>query len=104
MVAPLLPHDTRSRLIESAILHFAAKGYDGTGIREIAKGAQANSALVAYHFCGKEGLYLEALKAVFSRKTSPLTGLQHPPRRMPPGPGRRPWKGCGPTSGPSSLS
>jgi TetR/AcrR family transcriptional regulator, regulator of cefoperazone and chloramphenicol sensitivity len=78
MVAPLLPNDTRSRLIESAILHFAAKGYDGTGIREIAKGAQANSALVAYHFCGKEGLYLEALKAVFSRKTSPLTGLKHP--------------------------
>ena len=85
-MAPSPPHqDSRSRLIESAILHFAARGYDGTGIREIAKGAQANSALVAYHFCGKEGLYLEALKAVFSRKTSPLTGLKPIPAAGTPG-------------------
>ena len=81
------PQDTRSRLIESAILHFAAKGYDGTGIREIAKGAKANSALVTYHFCGKEGLYLEALKAIFSRKVSPVSLLANLP---PPGsPGAR---------------
>jgi AcrR family transcriptional regulator len=70
-----LAQDTRTRLIESAILHFAAKGFDGTGIREIAKSAHANSALVAYHFCGKEGLYLEALKAIFSRKVSPVSLL-----------------------------
>ena len=79
-----LPQDTRTRLIESAILHFAAKGFDGTGIREIAKGANANSALVAYHFCGKEGLYSEALKAIFSRKpcaVSELAGL--PPAGSP---------------------
>lgn len=70
-----LPHDTRTRLLESAILHFAAKGFDGTGIREIAKGANANSALVAYHFCGKEGLYLEALKAIFARKSCAVAEL-----------------------------
>ena len=85
-MAPSPPHQvTRSRLIESAILHFAAKGYDGTGIREIAKGAQANSALVAYHFCGKEGLYLEALRTVFTRKVSPLTGLNPIPAAGTPG-------------------
>ena len=66
MTISLLPQDTRTRLLESAILHFAAKGFDGAGIREISKSARANSALVAYHFCGKEGLYLEALKAIFS--------------------------------------
>lgn len=75
MPQPTLPHDTRTRLLESAILHFADKGYDGTGIREVAKGAKANSALVAYHFCGKEGLYLEALKAIFARKVSPVAQL-----------------------------
>lgn len=71
----VLPQDTRTRLIESAILQFAAKGFDGAGIREIAKGAKANSALVTYHFCGKEGLYLEALRAIFSRKVSPVAEL-----------------------------
>ena len=59
--------DTRTRLVESAILCFAEKGYEGTGIREIAQLAQANSALVQYHFGGKEGLYLAALRYVFER-------------------------------------
>jgi hypothetical protein len=31
--------------------------------------------LVAYHFCGKEGLYLEALRAIFSRKVSAVAVL-----------------------------
>jgi AcrR family transcriptional regulator len=75
MTPPALTHDTRTRLLESAILHFAAKGFDGAGIREIAKSANANSALVAYHFCGKEGLYLEALKVIFTRKVSPVSQL-----------------------------
>lgn len=87
MTPPALNQDSRTRLIEAAILHFAAKGFDGTGIREIAKSANANSALVTYHFCGKEGLYLEALKAIFSRKVSPVSLLASLP---PPGtPGAR---------------
>ena len=81
------PHspDTRSRLLESAIVHFAAQGFEGAGIREIAKDAQANSALVAYHFCGKEGLYREALKTIFSRKPCPLTRLAAVPAADAPG-------------------
>jgi AcrR family transcriptional regulator len=85
MTPPALPHDTRTRLLESAILHFADKGYDGTGIREVAKGAKANSALVAYHFCGKEGLYLEALRAIFARKVSPVAQLAGLPPAGTPG-------------------
>jgi len=81
----VLLHDTRTRLLESAILQFAAKGFDGAGIREIAKGAKANSALVTYHFCGKEGLYLEALKAIFTRKVSPVAALASIPPAGSPG-------------------
>ncbi|MBL0312687.1 MAG: CerR family C-terminal domain-containing protein [Holophagaceae bacterium] len=55
------------RLIEAATVLFAAKGFDGVGLREIAAMAQANSAMVAYHFGGKEGLYLAALRAGFER-------------------------------------
>jgi AcrR family transcriptional regulator len=85
MTPSVLPTDTRTRLIESAILHFAAQGFDGAGIREIAKSANANSALVAYHFCGKEGLYLEALRAIFARKVSPVSELEGLPSVGTPG-------------------
>ena len=78
-------HASRQRLIEAAILTFAEKGFDGAGIREIARRAKANSALVAYHFCGKEGLYLEALKAIFSRKVSPVSQLADLPSPGAPG-------------------
>ena len=69
-----LQADPRPRLIESAILHFASKGFDGAGIREIAKSANANSALVA-----------EALRAIFSRKVSPVSLLADLPPAGSPG-------------------
>ena len=77
--------DTRHRLLEAAILTFAAKGYDGAGIREIARRANANSALVTYHFGGKEGLYREALRYIHGRKTSQVAGLPPPPEPGSPG-------------------
>jgi AcrR family transcriptional regulator len=67
--------DTRQRLIEAAILTFAEKGFDGAGIREIALRAKANSALVTYHFSGKEGLYLECLRYIFTRKACRVAEL-----------------------------
>ncbi len=54
--------DCRTRLMEAALVLFAEKGYDGTGIREIAQKAQANSAMVQYHFGGKENLYVESMR------------------------------------------
>lgn len=77
--------DTRHRLLEAAILVFAEKGYDGAGIREIAQRAQANSALVTYHFGGKEGLYREALRSIHERKVSAVAGLPPPPAPGDPG-------------------
>jgi AcrR family transcriptional regulator len=54
--------DTRQRLMESALLVFAEKGFDGAGIREIAQNAQANPAMIAYYFGSKEGLHEAALQ------------------------------------------
>lgn len=63
---PLEPEaSTRTRLLEAAVLCFAEKGFDATGIRDIAQRAKANSALVQYHFGGKTGLYAEALHYIF---------------------------------------
>ncbi|HWQ09635.1 MAG TPA: CerR family C-terminal domain-containing protein [Holophaga sp.] len=61
------PQDTRRRLLESALVIFADKGFDGAGIRDIAERAKANSAMVQYHFGGKEGIYLEALRFAFEQ-------------------------------------
>ncbi len=57
--------DVKQRLVEAATLLFAQRGFDGVGIREIATAADANSAMVAYHFGSKEGLYQAVLRAGF---------------------------------------
>jgi AcrR family transcriptional regulator len=59
--------DTRRRLLEAALIVFAEKGFEGAGIRDIAERAKANSAMVQYHFKGKEGLYQEALHFAFEQ-------------------------------------
>jgi AcrR family transcriptional regulator len=66
MTQPNLETPARTRLLEAAIICFAEKGFDATGIREIALKAKANSALVQYYFGGKTGLYAAALGHIFS--------------------------------------
>jgi AcrR family transcriptional regulator len=78
-------HDTRRRLLEAALLLFAEKGIDGTGIREIASLAKANSAMVQYHFGGKEGLYLEVLRHTFEQGPTWIHTLAPPPAPGTPG-------------------
>ena len=59
--------DVKQRLIEAATRLFASGGFDGVGIREIAAEADVNSAMVAYHFGSKEGLYRAVLRAGFEQ-------------------------------------
>lgn len=49
--------DTRQRLVESAALLFANKGFEHVTVREICKASNANVAAVNYHFGDKAGLY-----------------------------------------------
>lgn len=76
MTTPDPERTSRDRLVEAAILCFAEKSFDATGIREIAARANANSALVQYHFGGKTGLYAAALAHIFSRRP---VRVQSPP-------------------------
>jgi AcrR family transcriptional regulator len=66
-------------LLEAALVVFADKGFDGAGIRDIAERAKANSAMVQYHFKGKEGLYLEALRFAFEQGPKWIHLLLPPP-------------------------
>lgn len=78
-MTPTTSQDTRQRLIEAAIFTFAEKGFEGAGIREIARRAKANSALVQYYFESKEGLYLAAMEYFFTQCPTTVPTLPPPP-------------------------
>lgn len=52
---------TRQRILDAALAEFAAKGFAGARVREIAQRAGVNAQLISYYFGGKEGLYNELM-------------------------------------------
>ena len=59
-------NDCRSQLIAAATPLFAAKGFHGVGVRELAAAAGVNISMISYYFKGKEGLYAAVLSEQFS--------------------------------------
>ena len=49
--------DLKARLLLSALRHFAAKGYDGVQVKEVAEEAGVSKPTLYYHFGSKEGLF-----------------------------------------------
>ncbi|WP_198946478.1 TetR/AcrR family transcriptional regulator [Pseudofrankia asymbiotica] len=72
---------TRAALLDAALDEFTAKGFAGARVRDIATRAGVSKDLVAYHFGGKDGLYLAVQEAwlrredTFSDPDLPLTEL-----------------------------
>lgn len=56
---------TRAAILEAARRHFAARGYEHAGVREIAASAGVTAGLVNRYFGGKEQLFREALEDAF---------------------------------------
>ncbi|MFI0352880.1 TetR family transcriptional regulator [Actinomadura sp. 9N407] len=50
---------SRRLLLDAALEEFAAKGYAGARVQDIADRAGVNKQLISYYFGGKEGLYRE---------------------------------------------
>lgn len=69
--------DTREKLVEAATVLFAWKGFAGVSIRELAKAANVNSALISYYFGGKEGLYGAVLDMHLSHLLSVIEEASH---------------------------
>ncbi|WLR50233.1 forespore capture DNA-binding protein RefZ [Bacillus tianshenii] len=55
---------TKQKVIDAAISLFNTKGFQGTSVREVAKKADVNPALISYYFGSKKGL-LESLLLQF---------------------------------------
>ncbi len=51
------PERTRERILQAALEEFAAKGFAGARVHDIAAAAGVNKQLISYYFGGKEGLY-----------------------------------------------
>ena len=58
--------ESRERIIQTAVMLFARKGYAETGLRELAATAKVNLAMINYFFGSKKELLKEILDTFFS--------------------------------------
>lgn len=59
-------NDSQGALIAVATQLFAAKGFNGVSVRELAAAAGVNLSMISYYFGGKEGLYAAVLIEQFA--------------------------------------
>lgn len=63
--------EPKQRILDAATALFAAKGFAGVGVREIARASGVNIAMISYYFGGKTGI----LKAIFENFFESYFGL-----------------------------
>ncbi|MFE4547072.1 TetR/AcrR family transcriptional regulator [Streptomyces sp. NPDC056785] len=78
--------ETRDRIRDAAVAAFAERGYDGVGLREIARRAGVDPRLVGHYFGSKEGLFTRALEFTMDMpladiRESAVAFLASPPGR-----------------------
>lgn len=56
--------ERRRRILEAAIEAFAARGYEGASMREIATAAGVTKPVLYDHFASKERLFVEAMESI----------------------------------------
>ena len=65
--------DVRNRLLDAATEFAIERGFDGTGIREIADRAGVSSGMIQYYFGGRRGLHEAMFDRAFDRLRSQLS-------------------------------
>ena len=83
LAANLEKTDKRQHLLEVAELLFARHGFEAVSIRELAKEAKVNIAMVSYYFGSKEGLFEAVLAAKFPKTRERLQELAANPALSP---------------------
>jgi len=67
--------DPKQRILDAAISLFAQKGYAAVGVREIAREADVNIAMISYYFEGKVGILKAIIEMFFSQYSRLLTDI-----------------------------
>jgi TetR/AcrR family transcriptional regulator len=67
--------DIRERLLDSALVEFGAKGFDGASTRAIAERVDAHQPQIHYHFESKEALWSAAVDHLFAELGRAMEGL-----------------------------
>ena len=65
----------RERLLDSALVEFGAKGFDGASTRAIAERVDAHQPQIHYHFESKEALWRAAVDHLFAELGRAMEGL-----------------------------
>ena len=60
--------DPKGRLLESAIEHIASRGVSDLSLRELAAAIGTSHRMLIHHFGGREGLWVEVIRAVEERQ------------------------------------
>jgi len=64
--------EPKQRILETATHLFGQKGYSGVGVREIAKHANVNIAMISYYYDGKPGILKEIITTFFNEYFSKI--------------------------------
>src|ERR1700733_9673959 len=67
--------DIREALLESALVEFGAKGFDGASTRAIARAVEAHQPQINYHFESKAALWTAAVDYLFALLGEALAGV-----------------------------
>jgi AcrR family transcriptional regulator len=70
--------DIRQQLLESALVEFGAKGFEGASTRSIARRVDAHQPQINYHFASKEALWFAAVDHLFELLSEELADLPLP--------------------------
>jgi TetR/AcrR family transcriptional regulator len=77
-----VPGATRDAILAAASGEFAAHGFAGASVDDIAAGSGFNKAMIYYHFANKEALFVEVLRDVFrlmGARTAEIAASDLPP-------------------------
>ena len=75
--------DSRSKILNASAQLFVKNGYDGTSVRQIAKEAGVNIAMISYYFKSKEGVLVDLITETSNKmdeKTRKIKDLNLEPR------------------------
>ncbi len=68
--------ETRTKILEAALIAFSDHGFAAASTREIAQRAGVNQGLITYHFKSKEILWREAANKIFSEAKEMMAAIK----------------------------